>query len=59
LPIITDTTYKAENAYNILQGYFLKKDLKNFHRWLIASDLNSDKKLLPYVERMVVANLNE
>ena len=56
--MITDTTYKAENAYNMLQGYFIKKDSKNFHRWLIASDLNSDKKLLPYVERMV-ANLNE
>ncbi|SHF48500.1 hypothetical protein SAMN05444377_11056 [Flavobacterium fontis] len=56
--MITDTTYKAENAYNILQGYFIKKDSKNFHRWLIASDLKSDKKLLPYLERMV-ANLKE
>ena len=58
LPMITDTTYKAENAYNILQGYFIKKDVKNFHRWLNASDLKSDKKLLPYVERMA-ANLKE
>ncbi|MCZ8143682.1 hypothetical protein [Flavobacterium sp.] len=58
LPIITDTTYKAENAFNILQGYYFKKDLKNFQRWLVASDLKSDKRLLPYVERMV-ANLKE
>lgn len=56
--MITDTTYKAENAYNMLQGYLIKKDSKNFHRRLIASDLNNDKKLLPYVELMV-ANLNE
>lgn len=28
--MITDTTHKAENAYNMLQGYFIKKGFKKF-----------------------------
>lgn len=28
-----DKTYNAENAYNILQGYYLLKDKKNFSKW--------------------------
>jgi tetratricopeptide (TPR) repeat protein len=53
---IPDTSYKSENAFNILQGYYLKKDNKNFQRWLTESNIKSDKKFQPYVEQMI-ANL--
>lgn len=53
---ITDKIYKAENAYNILQGYYLKKDRTNFYRWLKESNIQNDEKLQPYVEQMI-ANL--
>ncbi|WP_298393501.1 hypothetical protein [Flavobacterium sp.] len=50
---IEDKTYKSENAYNILQGYFLKKDKANFQRWLTESNLKTDKTFQPYVEQMI------
>ncbi len=50
---ISDTTYKSENAYNILQGYYLKKDYANFQRWLTESNIKSDKIFQPYVEQMI------
>lgn len=50
---ISDTTYKSENAFNILQGYYLKKDNKNFQRWLTESNIKSDKRFEPYVEQMI------
>ncbi|MEN2415740.1 tetratricopeptide repeat protein [Flavobacterium mesophilum] len=37
---VKDKTYNSENAYNILQAYFLKKDIKNFDSWL--SEANSE-----------------
>jgi tetratricopeptide (TPR) repeat protein len=33
-----DKTYQVENAFNILQGYFLNKDVKNFESWLIETE---------------------
>ena len=51
---ISDKTYTAENAYNILQGYYLKKDVANFHRWLNESKIRNDKKFQPYIEQMIV-----
>jgi tetratricopeptide (TPR) repeat protein len=50
---IADTTYKSENAFNILQGYFLKKDKANFQRWLTETNLKTDKTFQPYVEQMI------
>ncbi|WP_166921151.1 tetratricopeptide repeat protein [Flavobacterium poyangense] len=34
---VKNETYKGEGAYNILQGYYLKKDVKNFESWLSES----------------------
>jgi tetratricopeptide (TPR) repeat protein len=31
---LTDTTYHAENTYNLLYSFFLEKDKKNFNEWL-------------------------
>ncbi|WP_430401176.1 hypothetical protein [Flavobacterium sp.] len=53
---ISDKSYKPENAYNILQGYYLKKDHVNFYRWIKESNIQSDKRFQPYVEQMI-ANL--
>jgi len=50
---ISDTTYKSENAFNILQGYYLKKDSANFQRWLTESNIKSDNRFQPYVEQMI------
>lgn len=50
---ISDKKYKSENAFNILQGYYLNKDHANFNRWLKESNLQSDEKLQQYVEQMV------
>lgn len=54
---ISDKTYKSENAYNILQGYYLKKDIFNFNRWLKESNLNNDERFHAYTEQMI-KNLN-
>lgn len=50
---IADKTYRSENAYNILLGYYLKKDIKNFNRWLKKSNLKNDEKFSSYVEQMI------
>ena len=39
LKVCPDTTYVAENAYYILQGYFFKNDRKNFDRWLANTEV--------------------
>lgn len=56
-PRISDKTYRAENAFNILQGYYKKNDVDNFNRWLKESKLKREKRFKVYVEQMIV-NLN-
>lgn len=56
-PKISDKTYRAENAYNILQGYYLNKDIFNFNRWLKEVNIRTSDKFKPYVEQMI-HNLN-
>lgn len=48
---VKDKTYNSENAYNILQVYFLKKDVKNFESWL--SEANSDLTSQPNFKNLV------
>lgn len=50
-----DKTYNAENAYNILQTYYMKNDIANFNDWLAESGsyLLIDKNLKEYVEIMI------
>lgn len=49
-----DKTYNAENAYNILQAYYIKKDIKNFNNWFVETNsyLMSNQKLKPLAEQM-------
>ncbi|RED24634.1 hypothetical protein BD847_1367 [Flavobacterium cutihirudinis] len=49
-----DKTYNAENAYNILQAYYIKKDIKNFNNWFAETNsyLMSNQKLKPLAEQM-------
>jgi len=51
---LSDKTYNAENAYNVLQGYFLKKDVENFNKWLIetSSYLSNNEQFKGLVEKM-------
>ena len=50
---ISDKRYRSENAYNILQGYYYKRDLTNFNRWLKESNIQADKRFQTYVEQMI------
>lgn len=50
----SDKTYQVENAFNILQGYFLKKDNIEFQNWLTETkDLySSNSHINGIVEKM-------
>jgi len=48
---VKDKTYNSENAYNILQAYFLKGDVKNFESWF--SEANSDLMSQPNFKNLV------
>ncbi|VXC33023.1 conserved hypothetical protein [Flavobacterium sp. 9AF] len=47
-------TYNAENAYNILQGYYFKKDKKRFMNWLKESKayFNKENQFTNLIEKM-------
>lgn len=49
-----DKTYNAENAYNVLQAYYIKKDIKNFNRWFAEtnSHLMSNQQIKPLAQQM-------
>lgn len=49
---ITDKTYAAENAFAILQGYYMKKDIANFNRWLKESNIQNDQRFQAYAKQM-------
>lgn len=50
---ISDKAYRLENAYNILQGYYLLKDIENFNRWLQKTDLENNERFRSYVKQMI------
>ncbi|PXY40241.1 hypothetical protein DMB65_12960 [Flavobacterium cheongpyeongense] len=49
-----DKTYNSENAYNILQAYYIKKDIENFNSWFaeVNLDLMSNEKIKSLAEQM-------
>ncbi|OYU80654.1 MAG: hypothetical protein CFE23_07985 [Flavobacterium sp. BFFFF1] len=51
---VEDKTYNAENAINILQGYFLNNDVKNFNRWYkeTAVQIDSNARFKDLAARM-------
>ncbi|MBB6385091.1 tetratricopeptide (TPR) repeat protein [Flavobacterium notoginsengisoli] len=51
---VSDKTYNAENAYNILQAYYIKKDIKNFNNWFSEANsyLMSNQQIKPLAEQM-------
>lgn len=53
---VTDKTYNAENAYNILQAYYIQKDIKNFNNWFSEANsyLMSDQRFKTLAEQMKV-----
>lgn len=53
---VKDKTYNTENAYNILYGYYLKKDLKSFNSWFAEADdyISSNQKLKSSAEQMKI-----
>ena len=54
LKLCEDKTYNAENAFQIVQGYFIKKDKLNFERFLneFSVLLKSDNRFPPIIEQM-------
>ncbi|MBF4465993.1 tetratricopeptide repeat protein [Flavobacterium sp. LC2016-12] len=52
----TEKTYNSENAYNVLQAYYIKKDIEKFNRWFIEANsyLMNDQKIKPLAEQMKV-----
>jgi len=56
LKVCDDKTYDSENAFQILQGYFLEKDTKNFEKFLKEFKvlLNSDNRFPSIIENMKV-----
>lgn len=51
---VADKTYNTENAYNILQAYYIKQDIKSFNRWFAEANsyLMSDQKVKSLAEQM-------
>ncbi|MET0946712.1 MAG: hypothetical protein ABWY22_15010 [Flavobacterium sp.] len=51
-----DKTYNAENAYNVLQTYYIKKDIEKFNKWFAEANsyLMSDQKIKPLAEQMKI-----
>ena len=56
LNLCDEKTYNAENAFQIIQGYFLRKDTQNFERFLneFSVLLNSDNRFPSIIENMKV-----
>jgi tetratricopeptide (TPR) repeat protein len=47
LEICTDKTYNGENCFNLLQGFYVKKDKRNFDLWLgTAKKWTSDNAVM-------------
>jgi tetratricopeptide (TPR) repeat protein len=55
LEICKDETYNAENSFQILQAYFLQKDVINFEKWLSENHnlLYKNQTLPPIIEQMI------
>lgn len=51
-----DKTYNSENAYNVLQAYYINRDIKGFNNWFAeaSSYLMSDQKIKSLAEQMKV-----
>lgn len=49
---VTDTSFSAENAYNIAGAYFRLKDLKRFNRWLKKTNIDKDEQFGANVEHL-------
>jgi tetratricopeptide (TPR) repeat protein len=56
LELCEEKTYNAENAFQVVQGYFIKKDIKNFDRFLNETNalLATDGRFPPIIEKMKV-----
>lgn len=54
LEVCKDKTYDAENAYQILYGYFKRKDSVSFDGWFkrYKNLLESDKRFPPIIEQL-------
>ncbi|MCV2486725.1 hypothetical protein OD917_17480 [Flavobacterium sp. SH_e] len=53
---VSDKTYNAENAFNILQAYYIKKDIKNFNNWFAEanSHIMNNQRFMSLVEQMKI-----
>lgn len=51
-----DKTYNSENAYNVLQAYYIKKDIEKFNKWFAEANsyLMSNQKTKSLSEQMKV-----
>jgi hypothetical protein len=49
---VTDKSYNAENAYNILGEYFRQNNLEKFKEWISRTEIDKDKRFGPYVEKL-------
>lgn len=49
---VSDKTYNAENAFNILGVYYQQKDVKKFNEWIEKTGVDKDERIGPYVEQL-------
>lgn len=51
---IHDKSFQLENEFNILGGYYLKGDKENFHRWLKKTNIESNERVKPNIQQMII-----
>lgn len=49
---LSDKTYNAENAFNILGVFYRQKDVKKFYEWIEKTAVDKDERIGPYVEQL-------
>jgi len=49
---VTDKTYNAENAFNILGEYYRQKKIDKFNQWIAKTQIDKDKRFASYVEKL-------
>lgn len=52
--VCKDESFHAENSFNVLQVYYLNKDVANFNKWLAEANewFIKDEKFSSYIENM-------
>lgn len=49
---VSDKTYNAENAFNILGAFYKQKEVEKFHKWIEKTGVDKGERMRPYVEQL-------